>query len=131
PGYWGSFAAAFFGVFAFQGVLRNMNVTIFNKGVMTIQDWIAKASDSAVAAAIAKQARLDLARQRAIVERLMEMPIEEVNTYVLQLLGSNTGAALDEAARREHADKKLYKALELASKVPDQLDAIARGRTPL
>jgi hypothetical protein len=42
----------FFGIFAFETVLKNTNITMFDKGVLTIQNWIDKALDAAAAAAI-------------------------------------------------------------------------------
>ncbi len=35
--------APFFGVFGFETVLKNTNITMFDKGVLTIQTWIEKA----------------------------------------------------------------------------------------
>ena len=49
--------AAFAGVFAFEGVLSNTNITVFGKGVLTIDDWIEKARSSAVEFAVEKHAR--------------------------------------------------------------------------
>jgi hypothetical protein len=44
------FFAAFFGVFAFETILKHTNVTVLDKGVLTIQDWIKKARTAAAAA---------------------------------------------------------------------------------
>ncbi len=41
--------APFFGVFGFETVLKNTNITMFDKGVLTIQTWIEKALEAAAA----------------------------------------------------------------------------------
>ncbi len=43
---------AFIGVFAFEAILQQINVTIFDRNVLTINDWITKARDLAVQGAI-------------------------------------------------------------------------------
>lgn len=40
-GYLSYFVSALLGVFAFEGVLANTNITIFNKNAMVIQTWSA------------------------------------------------------------------------------------------
>jgi len=52
-----SIFAAFIGVFAFETILKNINVTVLDKGVLTIQVWIDKALTAAAAAAIVRDIR--------------------------------------------------------------------------
>jgi hypothetical protein len=42
--------AALIGVFGFHGIIKNVNVSIYGKGFLTLDDWISKARDNAVAA---------------------------------------------------------------------------------
>jgi hypothetical protein len=56
-----SIFAAFIGVFAFETILKNINVTVLNKGVLTIQVWIDEALTAAAAAAIVRDIqRIDI-----------------------------------------------------------------------
>jgi hypothetical protein len=47
--------APFFGVFGFETILKNTNITMFDKGVLTIQDWITRSLNAAAGAAIEKE----------------------------------------------------------------------------
>src|SRR6266571_8123316 len=40
--------SAFLGVFAFQGVLSNTNITLFGKKALTFEEWMTKARDNAI-----------------------------------------------------------------------------------
>lgn len=53
---------AFLGVFGFEALLQNMNLTFFGKGVLSISDWIGKARDNAVASAVVAQTRENYGR---------------------------------------------------------------------
>lgn len=50
---------SFIGVFCFEAIIQNINITYFGKGVLTISDWIAKAKDRAVAKVIEKNIEID------------------------------------------------------------------------
>lgn len=114
--------AAFAGVFAFQSVLKNMNVTILNHGVLTIQDWIEKARSAAAEAAILRDIqRTDLARGE-LAKRLAGVDDAKLNAFVASKLpaaaGSNIVPQLDASAKANNADPKLYKAYALVAVVP-------------
>jgi hypothetical protein len=42
------FWISFLGVFGFEAIIKNINITIFKTGVLTINDWIERALDTAV-----------------------------------------------------------------------------------
>jgi hypothetical protein len=114
--------AAFAGVFAFQSILKNMNVTILDKGVLTIQDWIDKARSAATAAAILRDIeRTDLARGD-LAKRLADIDDNKLNAFVASKLpaaaGINIVPQLDASAKANGADPKLYKAYALVAVVP-------------
>lgn len=115
---WHPLFAAFAGVFAFEAVLGNTNITVFDKGVLTIQDWVSKARDVAVEAAIARNVSMQRAVALATTERLMQLPEDKLNAHILQCFGAGSVAALEEAAKANKSDSKYYKALELATKEP-------------
>src|SRR3982751_6675017 len=50
--------SAFIGIFGFEGLLSNTNISFFNKGLLAFQDWLDKARQPAVEAAITKQDRM-------------------------------------------------------------------------
>ncbi len=124
---WIPFVQAFFGIFAFEGVMSNTNVSIFDRGVLTIQDWIGKARDPAVASAIEKQAQSgnDLLMKSANL--LKNLPNGELNTYLANYLGPDTVTRIENDATATGADVKLYKALELATKAPNETASILKS----
>ena len=125
---WFPFFCAFFGVFAFEGVLGNTNVTIFDRGVLTIQDWIAKARDPAVAKAISNNVRLNTNIANKAANQLRQSLQEsELNTYIDQKFGPGTAAKLDADALKSASDRMLYKALEFAIKAPVETEAILKA----
>jgi hypothetical protein len=91
--------------------------------VLSINDWIIKARDSAEAAAIKAETDAAYDRAQILVQKLKTIPENQLNTYILTLLDKNA-AELDEAARNAGADPVLYKALALAYGAPDKAAAI-------
>jgi hypothetical protein len=107
--------AAFFGVFAFETVLKNTNITMFDKGVLTIQSWIEKALNSAITETVGKQNKLNEAAIERRAQQLMALDEIELNTRILNTLGEDVVIRLEVAAKKSHASAKLYKALRLAA----------------
>jgi hypothetical protein len=102
----------FLGVFAFSAIVSRINVTLFDKGVLTIDEWIGKARDNATAASIAGQVRRDYAsveRNARELQRLLQA--DELETYVRRYCGEPT---LEEA--KKAPNPVLYMALELGGK---------------
>lgn len=129
---WAPLLYAFAGVFAFQGVLGNTNVTFFGQGVLTIEEWIAKARDNAVANAVKKQARLELHSAQQCAEELREkLSAAELNTYVARYMAPETVRKLEADALNANADPALYKALWFAMEKPEEAAAVARRRKKL
>ncbi len=115
---------AFLGVFAFEGVLQNTNVTVFGKGVLSIEDWISKARDNAEVAANRSQTTADHRRSQALAKQLVALPEAKLNAYVLQHLGADVLQELNAMVAQTGADPCLTKALALAYETPDQAEAI-------
>jgi hypothetical protein len=107
--------SVFFGVFAFQTILKNTNVTVFDQGVLTIQDWIDKTLNAAASAAIARQEDLKAERESRLVARLMTLQESDINTRVLARIGRGAVAELDAAAQASGADPRQYKILQLVT----------------
>ena len=124
---WAPLFYAFSGVFAFQGILGNTNVTFFGQGVLTIEEWIAKARDNAVANAVEKQARLELHRAQQCAEDLRNtLSPADLNTYVARYMNPETVKKLEADAMNAKADPALYKALWFAMEKPEEAAAVAR-----
>jgi len=121
--YW--LFAAFFGVFAFQGVLKNTNVTISGKGFLTIDDWLKKALTSATAASIAKDTNLNDIETGQLARELAMVPISKLNAFATMHLSSDNQvsvvAQLDAIAAANNADPLLYKGYAIANAVPRSL----------
>jgi len=129
---WAPLFYAFSGVFAFQGILGNTNVTFFGQGVLTIEEWVAKARDNAVANAVKKQARLELHYAQQCAEDLREkLSPAELNTYVARYMNPETVKKLEADAANANADPGLYKALWFAMEKPEEAAAVARRRKKL
>jgi hypothetical protein len=122
---WGyALLGAFFGVFGFQGVLGNTNITIFDRGVLTIADWIGKARDGAVASSVANDVQMKDRQVQEMATRLGALDDSTLNAHVETALGAGTAAQLDAQALAAGANAKLYKALKLATTHPDYVRSI-------
>jgi hypothetical protein len=107
--------AAFFGVFGFEIILKNTNITMFDKGVLTIQAWIEKALSAAAGAAIDKQEDYKQSEVTRLVEKLLELQENQINARVLVKMGKEAVTSLDAAARASSADRKEYKVRQLVA----------------
>jgi len=125
---WAPFFYAFFGVFAFEGILSNSNITFADKKILTIYDWIGRTRDPAVARAIEKQVtfadNLETKSAQALTALLKE---PQLNAYLDRYVGVGTAARIAQEANLSGADVKLSKALELATKAPGKTAAILKN----
>jgi len=120
------FWSAVLGVFGFQGVVKNVNVSVRDVGLLTIEEWISRAREMAVATAI---------RRQAVAEQVASMEIAgtikghgDLNAYVLHHLGPGAVASLEKVAKDNGADPALVKALSLASQKPVEAAALAKHK---
>jgi hypothetical protein len=114
--YFAAFLNGFFGVFAFQGIMSNTNITFLDKGVLTIEEWTAKARDYAIAAAIKKQARDDDEAKNKISLALTECDEGKLDTYIDNKLGKPAFEEIKMSAATHGENRRLYKALAFADK---------------
>jgi|SRR5579859_1393055 len=113
--------AAFFGIFAFETILKNTNVTVLDKGVLTIQIWINKALTAAAAAAIVRDLQRMNIQDGRLAQKLAGIPEIKLNTFVALKLSNgapNIVATLDATAATNKADPRLYKAYAIVTAVP-------------
>lgn len=110
PWFW----YVFIGVFGFEAILKRVNLTFSGIGVLSINDWITKARDSAVADAIEAGVQRDETAALRLAERLRKLPEQELNAHVVNMLGQGQVKVLDNAAANENPSAALVKALALA-----------------
>ena len=123
--------APFFGVFAFEAILKNTNITMFDKGVLTIQNWIEKALSSAAAAAIDQEENFKQDEESLLVEKFMKLQETEINTRVLQKMGAGAVQKLEAAAKGSSADPKEYKVRQLvATLARSERASLLRAKRP-
>ena len=115
---------AFMGVFGFEVLLQNINVTFADKGVLSINDWISKARASAVASAIKYQAGATVQKAEEMANTLRALPVAELNARVLDAMGQARLLELDNTAAATGADSRLTKALSLAHYTVDKAPPI-------
>lgn len=115
---------AFIGVFGFEILLKNTNLTFANRGVLSINDWISKALDNAAASAIESQTNSDTQQAQMLANKLKLLPNLELNAHVLSFLGADRLKQLEDTAQLNNADSNLTKALALAYEVPEKAAAI-------
>jgi hypothetical protein len=108
------FFQALYGVFGFELIIKNLNISVGDKGILTINEWITKARLGATAEAIEALADAQIRREMVLAERLKTLPIQDLNTYVLNSLGANSVTDLTNAANAAGANVALVKALALA-----------------
>lgn len=110
PWFW----YAFFGVFSFHALLKNINVTFFDADVLTISEWLKKARDGAVAAVVEVHAQRNKEKIEKLAAKLMEIPDTDLNTQIATKLGSEKLDEINETALVSEGNSKLAKALALA-----------------
>lgn len=128
--------AVFFGVFGFEIVIKHTNITVFDNGVLTFQDWVKRAKTGAAGATIEKDVeRNDIAAGK-IAARLSKVEERVLNTFALHSFdaspGTNIIRDLDARAIANNADQRLYKAYAVVTAVSrSKVEAFLRENPPI
>lgn len=118
------FLQAFAGVFSFQFVLGNTNISVFQKDVLAINDWITQAKQLAIQKAQERQIELDDAALIVNTNKLSRLDEEQLNLYLKTQLNEDIDK-LEQDAAASHIPANKYKAMILASSLTlSQLKAI-------
>jgi hypothetical protein len=120
PWFW----YAFLGVFAFEALLQNINITFVDRGVLSLRDWISKARDNAVAVAIEAHANADVKQAQQLATRLSTLSDDLLDTHVLNILGEARLIALRASISTHRVNSRLTKAFALAYESPKRANAI-------
>lgn len=94
-----------------------MNVTILDKGVLTIQDWMDKAKSAAAATEILKDVERTELNRGVLAQKLANISEGKLNAFIAAKLPPTSAvgivAKLDADAKANNADARLYKAYAL------------------
>ena len=113
---WGiPFLSAFLGVFAFQVVLSNINVTFFGKDVLTIDDWINKAKNAAVAKMVDQEDEYIAQEEAELAKKLAQLDEQTLTTHLVKEKADLDSIKQDGA--KYNIDLRLYKAQCLVAKI--------------
>jgi hypothetical protein len=105
---------AFLGVFGFEAILKNVNLTFAGIGVLSINDWIVKAKDAATADVIEAEVLRKEEEAVSLAKRLAHLSVQDLNAHVINILGTAELVKLNSVATQGAADPQLVKALALA-----------------
>lgn len=118
------FLQAFAGVFSFQFIIGNTNISLFQKDVLAINDWITQAKQVAIQKAIERQIELDDAALIINTNKLSRLEEEQLKLYLKTQLDEDIEHIENDAVDSNIATNK-YKAMILASSLTQsQLKAI-------
>jgi hypothetical protein len=121
--------AAALGVFGFQGIIQKVNISIWDRGVLTLDDWISKARDNAIASAVEADAKKEHKEFVKLATVLKAMPVKGLNSLVVDLLGEGKVAELEARAQKEQAEPQALKAYALVRNARSSAEAYL-DRTP-
>lgn len=107
------------GVLALGFVLSNTEIIVFNKTVSTYVNWVALLRPAAISSVQERHSRRKQDLQRDIESALKsDVPLDQMQTHLLNCFGTDEIAKLEKDARQSDADSTLYKAMQLAERYP-------------
>lgn len=117
------------GVFCFEAIIQNLNITYSEKGVLTISDWISKAKDRAVAKVIEKNIEIDHDEIQLLSSKIQKLDESEINTHILDYLGKERYEKLNELIKENpDIDPSLIKSKALAQDAFDEISSVMRSK---
>jgi hypothetical protein len=125
---WYPFWVAFAGVFAFEAMVKRLNVTFADTGVLSVQEWM----NATLAGASAAMVRAEVISQKrfAIEASTMLASHKNLDNLVFQELGATTKQELETQANQHKLDPLFAKAYALALAKPDVVRAALKAKTP-
>lgn len=114
-----------FGVFGFEAIVKQINITLFDKGVLSINEWVTKAKKSASAATLEKFSEIEIQNTRKLANELIaQIEITDLNTLATSLLGYEQFERITNAIKSyKHIDQDHYIANILADSNPREVKA--------
>lgn len=105
---------AFLGIFGFEAILKNVNLTFSGIGFLSINEWITKAKEAAAADVIEVDVLTKEKEAKSLAGRLKLLTTQDLNAHVIDILGNGQVQVLEFQATQSGADPQLVKALALA-----------------
>ncbi len=115
---------AFIGVFGFEVLLQNVNISMFGQGVLSINDWINKARDNAVGAANENETNGNAQRTMKLAAKLRKVSDADLKAHVISALGTERLAEILASGESSDADLTLCMALAMAEDAYERAAAI-------
>lgn len=117
------------GVFCFEAIIQNINITYSDKGVLTISDWISKAKDRAVAKIIEKNIEINQDEVQLLSSKILKLEESEINTHIVDFLGKDRFLKLQKLIdENPEIDPLLIKSKALAQDSFDEITSVLRSR---
>ena len=125
---WYPFWVAFAGVFAFEAMVKRLNVTFADAGFLSVQEWM----NATLAGASAAMVRAEVISQKrfAIEASTMLASHKNLDNLVFQELGAITKQELETQANQHKLDPLFAKAYALALAKPDVVRAALKAKAP-
>lgn len=123
---------AVIGVFGFEVIIQKINITIFDKGVLSINDWISKARNSAVAATLQKAVEMDSFTKQQMADKIFEKfnnsnNLNKIHTYATNHFGPEKYQKLLDGISVVNGTKKISEELYLAYILANEFPTIAKS----
>jgi len=120
---------AVIGVFCFEAIIQNINITYSDKGILTISDWISKAKDRAVAKIIERNIEVNQDEIQILSSKILKLDESEINTHILDYLGKDRFEKLKKLIDdNPEIDPLLIKSKALAQDAFDEVSSVLRSR---
>ncbi|EMJ94121.1 hypothetical protein LEP1GSC193_2748 [Leptospira alstonii serovar Pingchang str. 80-412] len=123
-----SFAYAFLATFASEAFVRNLNMSFFDIGILSIRDWLNKVKELAIGATLFKaEADSTHSRHKKVDELLKKVSDEQLDFHINRLFTENVLASdiLTDAGNSN--DPISYKAWAIVSNFPLEADALIKN----
>jgi hypothetical protein len=119
---------SFFGVFGFEILIKRVNISFYDKGILTISDWITKAKNAAVAAALKNAADLEILETQQWASQLYEK-YKSIPTHIHTIANSNMGPdkyskTLKDLATKPSVNVELRLCYVMATEFPSTVKGI-------
>lgn len=112
---------SFIGVFGFEIIIQRINISIFDKGLLTVSDWITKAKNTSVSATLERASELNLMEKQQLANRYYSSFANksEIHAAAVAYLGEEKYQKIVDSANKNTAlTIELHLAYVMANEVP-------------
>jgi len=121
---------SFVGVFGFELIVQKINITFFDQGVLSINDWITKAKKNATGETVKRLANLLTEHAQKLANKLCEkLDDQSIKTLAMKQLGADGYQQLiDSIENIEEIDHVQFLAHILAEDAPKLIKAEIKAK---